>query len=337
MAERKPVVLVGGVLKEMLSGDALPAANIPEVTAAHIHAATAKATPVDADELGIVDSAASNDLKKLTWANLKATLLAYFKGQFREKLTAARTYYVRTDGNDSNNGLSNTSGGAFLSIQRAVDVAAALDNGGLTVTISVAAGAYSAGFVMRQTIGGGLTEVVGAGSASTTISTSSANPISSGSHIGYSVYRLQGFRLQTTAAPIAIAATGGGDYLTINDIDFGTGFTSTHIYVDKGSVVLGGATLKISGATTCHVQTENRSLGVFGGTAYTITGTPNFNSAFARAGLLSVLRIYSNTFSGSATGARYFVELNAVLQTLAGAGYLPGNAAGSVATGGQYT
>lgn len=46
--------------------------------AAVIHAATGKTTPVDADELGLVDSAASNVLKKLTWANLKATLKSYF-------------------------------------------------------------------------------------------------------------------------------------------------------------------------------------------------------------------------------------------------------------------
>lgn len=43
-----------------------------------INAATSKTTPVDADELGLVDSAASNVLKKLTWANLKATLKTYF-------------------------------------------------------------------------------------------------------------------------------------------------------------------------------------------------------------------------------------------------------------------
>lgn len=45
-----------------------------------IHAASSKATPVDADELGLVDSAASWVLKKLTWANLKATLNAYIVG-----------------------------------------------------------------------------------------------------------------------------------------------------------------------------------------------------------------------------------------------------------------
>jgi len=44
--------------------------------AATVHAATGKTTPVDADEVGLVDSAASNVLKKLTWANLKATLVA---------------------------------------------------------------------------------------------------------------------------------------------------------------------------------------------------------------------------------------------------------------------
>lgn len=46
--------------------------------AAAIVAATGKTTPVDADLLALVDSEASNVLKKLTWANLKATLKTYF-------------------------------------------------------------------------------------------------------------------------------------------------------------------------------------------------------------------------------------------------------------------
>lgn len=53
---------------------ALAAANTP--VAAPTHAATSKATPVDADEIPLVDSAASFTLKRLTWANLKATLIA---------------------------------------------------------------------------------------------------------------------------------------------------------------------------------------------------------------------------------------------------------------------
>lgn len=52
-------------------------ANIT-VIADGTHAATSKTTPVDNDELPLVDSAASNVLKKLTWSNLKATLKTYF-------------------------------------------------------------------------------------------------------------------------------------------------------------------------------------------------------------------------------------------------------------------
>ncbi len=48
------------------------------VIAPGTHAATGKTTPVDADEMPLVDSAASNVLKKVTWANLKATLKTYF-------------------------------------------------------------------------------------------------------------------------------------------------------------------------------------------------------------------------------------------------------------------
>lgn len=46
--------------------------------AAVIHAGTSKATPVDGDELPLSDSAASYGFKKLTWANIKATLKTYF-------------------------------------------------------------------------------------------------------------------------------------------------------------------------------------------------------------------------------------------------------------------
>lgn len=51
---------------------------IPSAVEVTVHAASSKATPVDADETLLVDSAASNGLKKLTWANIKATLGATF-------------------------------------------------------------------------------------------------------------------------------------------------------------------------------------------------------------------------------------------------------------------
>lgn len=50
------------------SADVTDAGNV----GAAIHGATGKTTPVDADTFALIDSAASNVLKKLTWANLKA-------------------------------------------------------------------------------------------------------------------------------------------------------------------------------------------------------------------------------------------------------------------------
>ena len=47
-----------------------------------INGTTAKATPVDADTMPLIDSAAGNALKKVTWANIKATLKTYFDTQY---------------------------------------------------------------------------------------------------------------------------------------------------------------------------------------------------------------------------------------------------------------
>lgn len=62
------------------------------VIAPGTHAATSKTTPVDADELPIVDSAASNVLKKLTWANLKATAKTYFDTLYQPLVSALTSW-----------------------------------------------------------------------------------------------------------------------------------------------------------------------------------------------------------------------------------------------------
>jgi len=56
------------------SADVTDAGNI----ASSVDGASAKTTPVDADVFSLLDSAASWVLKKVTWANIKATLKTYF-------------------------------------------------------------------------------------------------------------------------------------------------------------------------------------------------------------------------------------------------------------------
>jgi hypothetical protein len=66
-----------------------------------IDGATAKATPIDADTMPLIDSAASNVLKKVTWANIKATLKSYFDTLYQAAgsyLTSANITQTITNG-----------------------------------------------------------------------------------------------------------------------------------------------------------------------------------------------------------------------------------------------
>lgn len=69
----------------------------------------------------------------------------------------------------------------------------------------------------------------------------------------------------------------------------------------------------------------------------TLTGTPAFSQSYVFADDTSLIRATSMTFSGSATGKRYDVATNGVINTNGGgATYFPGSVAGTTATGGQY-
>lgn len=70
----------------------LDATEFATVMASTINTATGKTTPVDADEVALVDSEASNVLKKLTWANIKATLVTYFDTLYAPVLGADDNY-----------------------------------------------------------------------------------------------------------------------------------------------------------------------------------------------------------------------------------------------------
>src|SRR5690606_36605511 len=60
------------------------------------------------------------------------------------------------DGSDSNSGLSNNAGGAWLTLQHAYNqVCRIIDFGGFDVTIKVADGTYTAGVTLRGAWSGG--------------------------------------------------------------------------------------------------------------------------------------------------------------------------------------
>lgn len=318
-------------------------ADLSEPTAADvaaaIHAATGKTTPVDADELGLSDSESSWSLKKLTWANLKSVLLAYFKGQFREKLTASRTYYVRTDGSDSNDGLANTSGGAFLTIQKAIDATSALDNGGFDITIQVGAGTFVGHCVLKSLIGSGAAKIVGSGTTSTTLDASSISPI--GVVYGSGVvgnWFLQDLKIQYTGSSKiqALLYAYGGSKIYIGNVNFGGG-ASWQVGAQFLGFVEAISPYSISGGADSHIAALAGGIVNTNTTTVTITGTPAYSVAFARAEFTSTIYAYSNTYTGSATGKRYQASAGGGIRVFgAGATYLPGNSAGTATSPGWY-
>ena len=85
----------------LVASDGSLSASTPTATlvGSAINSATSKSTPVDADEIGILDSAASFVLKKFTWANLKSTFLTYWYSIFNGWIPDTATWtYSSIDG-----------------------------------------------------------------------------------------------------------------------------------------------------------------------------------------------------------------------------------------------
>lgn len=90
-----------------------------------INGATNKATPVDADYVGLMDSAASNVLKKLSWANVKATLKTYFDTLY----VTSGSFATLTDAATVNWDMTNKKATVTLAGNRTLAVTNAINGG----------------------------------------------------------------------------------------------------------------------------------------------------------------------------------------------------------------
>lgn len=254
----------------------------------------------------------------------------------REKLTAARVYYVRTNGSDSNTGLANTAGGAFLTIQKAVDVVCnTLDINGFSVVISVADGTYSGAVTLKPHVGAGTNYPTLRGNtsnqSSVMISTTAFGAVTSdGAGANWNVSYLQ-----------AASSTGSCFVATNNSrliLDF----------VNVGSCP--GTQLRAQNLGFLKLMDDH----IVNGNAYawagagaggmldisycgvTFNSTPTYTQVVSLSGP-AYHTMNGITFTGSTIGQRYNVTNNAVCYTNnAGANYFPGNSAGATSNGGLY-
>lgn len=248
---------------------------------------------------------------------------------YRPRLSANRTYFVRTDGSDSNTGLVNDAGGAFATVQAAINAAYAVDLNGFNVTITIGAGTFAGFSALDSFVGKGNVTVVGAG-ATTILS-------------GGNVVSVQ--KAQLILENFAVTGTNGlslatGASVSISGITFGT-CTSIHIIVQTSARLVAHGNYTITGNALIHYFVSLG--GVIQFNTVTVTHHPAFSfTTFISVSGLGACSMLNMTFTpsggaGSPAGTRYSVSQNAVVVTGGGgASYFPGNVAGTTATGGQY-
>lgn len=254
----------------------------------------------------------------------------------RRSLVAARAYYVRTNGSDSNNGLENTAGGAFLTIQKAVDtVLNGVDLNGFDVSINVGAGTYTGAVtIARPFVGMGTVTIQGNYStpSNIVISTTSADAflVTNGAAV-----QIGGMKIRTTTSGNGISATTGGYAVSIQN-EFGA-CADSHINAGSGTVLISGSYTISGGATShWHVGGNQGLITVAGTPTITLTGTPAFSAYF---GGVSQGRITcaGAVFSGSATGKKFLVHHLGIIHCLGQSlDYLPGDAAGEESDLGRF-
>lgn len=256
-------------------------------------------------------------------------------GAPRERLTANRTYFVRKDGVDTAAGLTDAAGGAFLTIQRAINaVYGEIDLAGFAVTIQVRAGTYNETIsVAAPQSGRGTVILQGDTTTPGNVVIAGVTDCIVGSN--FATIDVRGFRLNPGAGRHGLYAVSPCQ-MYFRAIEFGA-TTGSHIYSLAGLIQATGSSYTIAGSAARHMYAQRQGLVVVAGQTVTLSGAPAFSQAFAWADQGSVMLASANTYSGAATGKRYDVTRNGVID-VAGAAttYFPGDVAGTTATGGLY-
>jgi len=260
----------------------------------------------------------------------------------REILTADRTYYVATTGDDGNDGLA--VGTPFLTIQKALDVVSTnIDSASFNITIQIADGTYTcpaAGFVVKDINGTGTLLLLGNRTTPANVilqtDVSTTDKLIRVSNLKTKI-GLDGLKL------ISSANAGGNSIfveqaiLWFNNIDFGaSAVVNIDVYIG-GSVRNAGLdldaqkTYTISGDTYIHIFVFNGSYRESDGTVV-LVDTPAIAADYIYCAALGYAWFADMTYTGSATGQRAWATRNSVIEL--NGETLPGDSAVGTSYGG---
>ncbi|AIE73863.1 MULTISPECIES: hypothetical protein [unclassified Synechocystis] len=204
--------------------------------------------------LDLVPEPATPAPNKLTiWASALDGLI-YQKDEFgiikaistggggRELLTADRTYYVRADGSDSNNGLTNTAGGAFATIQKAVEIFKKLDINGWNLKIKICTNITTANTIRLPQMVGGVPIIEGDTTTPSNIAiTGTASSLGSLFYVT-GEWVIDGIKFITTGSAMRGINTVGGK-LSVNNLNIGA--TTSHGIVCELNGLINGVSSSI--------------------------------------------------------------------------------------------
>jgi len=262
-------------------------------------------------------------------------------GQFPVILQSP-TLYVRTDGNDANDGSANTSAKAFATIGAAAAYGKAryyLAGVALTIRLGIA-GTYA--FPGNVDCGGGSINIIGDVTSQGSYIVQGSGPSGGASALIASVngsLNISGLTITNTGTINSCVAAAGAGSLSIANVTLGTtvnGSPSLVAAYAGGNVTIGGGCV-FAGSAGAAMFASSAYITMAGNIG--LANNPNYTTGFCVAtggGVWSLSGSFGFT-SATATGPRYFVTTNGIINTNgSGAGFFPGSAAGSTATGGQY-
>jgi hypothetical protein len=241
----------------------------------------------------------------------------------RERVSSDRTYYVRKDGSDSNTGLADNSGGAFLTITKAVDTVMGLDLGGDTATdiyIQVRNGTYDEKISLGSLVGfhGGkegtslsYTFVYLVGDEATPSNVVLTNTTGSFPNViectgGAAQWNVAGFRITPKVDTTCWGAiANAGAHLLLTDVDFHSSNTANSCFAisaNDGAVVKVGGTVRFAGKWAKMLESEYQSRIDFQCTDLTFSSA-DFSTLLYCDENSSLYFYYSGTLTGAPTSS----------------------------------
>jgi hypothetical protein len=260
----------------------------------------------------------------------------------RIRLTKPTTFFISPTGKDDADGL--TAEHPWHTMQHAYDIVSQnYDLAGFTATIQLANGTYTEengkrinAVVCEGQIPGQVGPVRFIGNPNhpeNVVISVTANNIF---EVIYTWAHIEGMTLTGTGSTVGMLSYFDAR-VTFSHVNFGPMGTGIHMSA-FGGIIMAYGDYGITGGAGYHLLSNTPGSRIhLDGKNVTISGDPKFSAAFAVAENGGMISVNGNKFKGTgATGARYISRNNGIISSSGDANYFPGDAAGSVATGGIY-